>query len=151
MNECLKLHRLSHACAGKPVLRCFAGLFRHMGQFLFACHIGTNAEIGEGCLFQHNGLGVVISEHAHIGRNVMIYQHVTIGARRGADVPMIEDDVVIGAGALLLGDIVIGRGAKVGAGSVVLNDVPAGATAVGNPARVLFENTESLRGVDGRE
>lgn len=137
MNECYKFYKAAHACTKGPrIIRPLAGLVRHLTQLLFACHIGSHAEIGEGCMFQHNGLGCVISEHAVIGKNVEFYQHVTVGARNGG-VPTIEDGVSIGANAVLLGDIVIHKGAKIGAGAVVLDDVPAGSTAVGVPARII--------------
>lgn len=140
MNECLKLYKASHACVeGPKALRPIGAVLRHLGQFLFACHIGSGAEIGEGCVFQHNGLGVVISEHAILGERCMVYQHVTIGALQDGskEVPVIGNDVVIGAGATLLGPIKIGDGAKIGAGAVVLKDVPEGVTAVGVPAKIL--------------
>lgn len=142
MNECLKIHRLSHACAvGPKILRPFAGLLRHLNQLLFACHIGSNAEIGQGCVFQHNGLGVVVSEKAVIGDNVEVFQHVTIGDVRGG-VPVIEDNVSIGANAVVLGAIIVHEGARIGAGAVVLKDVPPCATAVGVPARVINQGAE---------
>ena len=140
MNECLKLHKVAHACVKSSIfIKSFAGVFRHLSQFLFACHIGSHAQIGKDCLFQHNGLGVVISEHAVIGNDCVIYQHVTIGALEdGSDkVPVVGNSVVIGAGSCLLGPIHIGDGAKIGAGAVVLIDVPAGATAVGVPAKIV--------------
>lgn len=137
MNECFKLYKAAHACTkGPKFVRPLAGVFRHLSQLLFACHIGSHAEIGEGCLFQHNGVGCVISEKAVIGKNCMLYQHVTVGALEGA--PIIEDDVLIGANAVLLGNITVHKGAKIGAGAVVLCDVPGGATAVGVPAKVLL-------------
>lgn len=84
MNECYKFYKAAHACTKGPrIIRPLAGLVRHLTQLLFACHIGSHAEIGEGCMFQHNGLGCVISEHAVIGKNVEFYQHVTVGARNG--------------------------------------------------------------------
>lgn len=138
MNECFRLYKAAHACTkGPKFVRPLAGVFRHLSQFLFACHIGSQAEIGDGCLFQHNGVGCVISEQALIGKNCEFYQHVTVGALRGG-VPIIEDDVSIGANAVLLGNIVIHKGAKIGAGAVVLCDVPEGATAVGVPARIIM-------------
>ena len=89
MNECFKLYKAAHACAKGPrLVRPLAGVFRHLSQLLFACHIGGHAEIGEGCLFQHNGLGCVISEKAVIGKNVEFYQHVTVGALRGGYLPL---------------------------------------------------------------
>ena len=138
MNECFRLYKAAHACTkGPKLVRPLAGVFRHLSQFLFACHIGSQAEIGDGCLFQHNGVGCVISEQALIGKNCEFYQHVTVGALRGG-VPIIEDDVSIGANAVLLGNIVIHKGAKIGAGAVVLCDVPDGATAVGVPAKIIM-------------
>lgn len=124
---------------GPRALRPIGAILRHLDQLLFACHIGSHAQIGEGCVFQHNGLGVVISEHAVLGNRCMVYQHVTVGALEDGseEVPTIGDDVVIGAGATLLGPIHVGDGAKVGAGAVVLRDVPSGATAVGVPAKIL--------------
>lgn len=84
MNECFKLYKAAHACTkGPKFVRPLAGAFRHLSQLLFACHIGSHAEIGEGCLFQHNGVGCVISEKAVIGKNCMLYQHVTVGALEG--------------------------------------------------------------------
>lgn len=137
MNECFKLYKAAHACTkGPKFVRPLAGVFRHLSQLLFACHFGSHAEIGEGCLFQHNGVGCVISEKAVIGKNCMLYQHVTVGALGGS--PIIEDDVLIGANAVLLGNITVHKGAKIGAGAVVLCDVPGGATAVGVPAKVLL-------------
>lgn len=124
---------------GPKVLRPIGAVLRHLDQLLFACHIGSHAQIGEECVFQHNGLGVVISEHAVLGDRCMVYQHVTVGALEDGSekVPTIGNDVIIGAGATLLGPIRIGDGAKIGAGAVVLRDVPSGATAVGVPAKIL--------------
>lgn len=140
MNECLKLHRVAqHLYAGGRIRKGFGAILRHLNQFMFSCHIGSGAQIGEGCVFQHNGVGVVISDHAVIGDNCIIYQNVTIGVLEDGSVcaPVINDGVVIGAGAILLGGITIGKDAKVGAGAVVIHDVPAGATAVGVPARIV--------------
>lgn len=137
MNECLRIHRLAHACVmGPAIARPLGALLRHVNQLLFSCHIGSHAQIGRNCLFQHNGLGVVISEKAVIGDDVEIYQHVTIGSLRGG-VPIIEDGVSIGANAVVLGAITVHRGAKIGAGAVVIDDVPEMATAVGVPARII--------------
>ena len=88
----------------------------------------------------HNGLGVVIHENAVVGRNVLICQNVTIGGGRGEAHPSgcatIEDGVMIGAGAVLLGPIHIGKNVKIGANAVVLNDVPENMTVTGVPAEV---------------
>ncbi|MDU5080323.1 serine O-acetyltransferase EpsC [Tissierella carlieri] len=102
--------------------------------------IHPGAKIGEKLFIDH-GMGVVIGETAEIGNNVLMYHGVTlggIGGEKGAKRhPTIEDDVIIGAGAKILGPITIGKGAKIGANSVVLEDVPPYSTAVGAPARVV--------------
>jgi serine O-acetyltransferase len=93
------------------------------------------AEIGDSLFIDH-GSGVVIGETAEIGNNVTLYQGVTLGGTgfaRGKRHPTVEDDVVVGSGAKLLGPIHVGQGAKVGANSVIIHDVPANSTVVGNP------------------
>lgn len=150
MNECLMIHRLSHACVryGAPGL-ILAALFRHLNQFLFSCHIGSHAAIADDVLFQHNGCGVVVSEHAAIGGGSVLFQHVTLGVagnRPGA--PVIGKGVLVGAGAKVLGPVKVGDGAKIGANAVVLQDVPAGATAVGVPARII-KRADGISSSDG--
>src|ERR671931_1495493 len=93
------------------------------------------AKIGDALFIDH-GTGVVIGETAEIGDNVTLYQGVTLGGTgfaTGKRHPTVEDDVVVGSGAKLLGPITVGHGAKVGANSVVIHDVPANSTVVGNP------------------
>ena len=101
--------------------------------------IHPGATIGDGLFIDH-GTGVVIGETAEIGNNVTIYQGVTLGGT-GKDVgkrhPTIQDNVMISAGAKILGPVVIGEGSKVGAGSVVLKDVPSHCTVVGVPGRIV--------------
>jgi serine O-acetyltransferase len=82
--------------------------------------------------------GIVIHPRASIGPNCLIFQQVTIGTAKGEGVPTLGAGVEIGAGARILGDIVIGDNAKIGANAVVLCDVPEGATAVGVPARIVL-------------
>ncbi|CAA3012017.1 serine acetyltransferase 5 [Olea europaea var. sylvestris] len=106
---------------------------------VFAVDIHPAAKIGKGILFDH-ATGVVVGETAVIGNNVSILHHVTLGGTGkvcGDRHPKIDDGVLIGAGATILGNIKIGEGAKIGAGSVVLIDVPPRTTAVGNPARLV--------------
>ena len=101
--------------------------------------IHPGATIGKGLFIDH-GIGVVIGETAEIGENCLIFHGSTlggIGGESGKRHPTLGNNVVVGAGAKLLGNITIGDNAKIGANAVVLQDVPAGATAVGVPARII--------------
>ncbi len=131
-------HRLAHPlyCAGLPFV---PRLLSQVARLLTGIEIHPGAVIGCGLFIDH-GMGVVIGETAIVGCDVLLFHGVTLGgvdARPGRRHPLVGDSVVIGAGAKVLGAITVGPGAKVGAQSVVLSDVPAGATAVGIPARVL--------------
>jgi len=112
--------------------------------------IHPGATIGEGLFIDH-GMGVVVGETAIIGNDVTIYQGVTLGGtgkERGKRHPTIEDRVVIGVGATVLGNITIGRGSKVGAGAVVVNNVPPNCTVVGVPGRVVVREGARVDVVD---
>jgi serine O-acetyltransferase len=104
--------------------------------------IPINTGIGGGLMLPHPN-GVVVHDQASIGSNCLICQQVTIGVRRQNDVPIIGDGVCIGAGAKILGSVHIGNYAKVGASAVVLKNVPAYATAVGIPARIITRKQEA--------
>jgi serine O-acetyltransferase len=111
----------------------------HISRFLTGIEIHPGATIGEGFFIDH-GMGVVIGETSVIGDNVTLYQGVTLGGtshRRAKRHPTLGDNVVVGVGAQLIGDITIGENSKVGAGSVVVSSVPANATVVGVPGRVV--------------
>ncbi|MDU1855059.1 MAG: serine O-acetyltransferase EpsC, partial [Clostridium baratii] len=100
------------------------------------------AKIGKGLFIDH-GMGVVIGETAEVGDNVTIYHGVTLGGTgkdKGKRHPTVKDNVIIGAGAKVLGPITIGNNVKVGANSVVLKDVPDNATAVGMPAKIIIKD-----------
>jgi serine O-acetyltransferase len=109
-------------------------------RILFYAVIPPETEIGKNILFGYNGLGIVIHPKCRIGDNVTIAQHATLGGLEGSGVPIIGNNVFIGAGARLLGDIKIGNNAKIGANAVVLINVPDNATAVGVPARIIKHN-----------
>lgn len=105
---------------------------------VYACDIMPQTVIGEHPHFAHQGIGVVINQDAVIGNNVKIGAHVVIGGRNGNPmVPHIGDNVEIGAGAILLGEITIGNNAIIGAGAVILKSVPENAVVVGNPGRII--------------
>ena len=107
-------------------------------RIVFSTVVPPGVQMGEGVLLGYKGLGIIIHRRAVIGNNVLVGAHVTIGGRgEYHDVPVIEDDVMIGTGAKILGPVRIGRGARIGANAVVLKNVPPGASAVGIPARVI--------------
>jgi len=108
------------------------------------------AQIGHALFIDH-GAGVVIGETAEIGDNVTLYQGVTLGGtgfQRGKRHPTIENNVVVGSGAKLLGPIVVGNCAKIGANSVVIHDVPANSTVVGNPGHPVRVDGKRPEGPD---
>lgn len=117
----------------------FPRLISQIARLLTLIEIHPGAKIGPGCFIDH-GNGIVIGETTEIGENVTIFQAVTLGGtgkEKGKRHPTVGNNVVIGANAIVLGAITIGDNAKIGAGAVVTKSVPAGATVVGNPARIL--------------
>ncbi len=117
-----------------------------VARFLTAIEIHPGAKIARRLFIDH-GLGVVIGETAVIGNDVTLYQGVTLGGtgkEQGKRHPTIEDDVVIGSGAKVLGNITVGRNCRIGAGSVVLRNVPDNSTVVGVPAHIIFRNGERV-------
>ena len=132
------MHRLAH-WLWTHRLRFCARLLSHISRFLTGIEIHPGAKLGRRVFIDH-GMGVVIGETAEVGDDVLIYQGVVLGGTSKEKIkrhPTVEDKVVIGAGAIVLGNITIGRGAKIGSGSVVIKDVPPGATVVGVPGRVV--------------
>jgi serine O-acetyltransferase len=133
----LKIHALAHWLFEKhvPVIPRFLALFNRV---VFAVQLPAETRVGRGVQLGYSGLGTVIHARAVIGDRVSIGAGVVIGGRSNIyEVPIIEDDVLLGVGAKILGPVRVGRGAQVGANAVVLNDVPAGAVVGGIPARVL--------------
>ncbi|MBK7415494.1 MAG: serine O-acetyltransferase [Dechloromonas sp.] len=140
----LIFHRLGHWLWGHR-LRWLARFTAHISRFLTGIEIHPGATIGRRFFIDH-GMGVVIGETALIGNDVTLYHGVTLGGtswNKGKRHPTLEDGVVIGAGAKVLGPITISAGAKVGSNAVVTKPLPAGATAVGNPARILDNSQQS--------
>jgi len=134
----LVFYRISNSIYKKGFKR-LARFIMAINQFITNIDIHPAATIGENVFIDH-GIGVVIGETAIIGNNVTIYQGVTLGGvslNPGKRHPTIEDDVTIGAGAKILGNITIGKGSKIGANSVVVKDVPPYSTVVGIPGKVI--------------
>jgi len=119
-------------------LKFWARFVSHISRFLTGIEIHPGAQLGRRVVIDH-GMGVVIGETAEVGDDVLIYMGVVLGGTALENVkrhPTIESDVIIGSGAIVLGPIRIGKGAKVGAGAVVVRSVPPGATVVGVPGRI---------------
>ena len=134
----LQLHRFSHML-WKVKLRWLARFMSHIARFLTGVEIHPGATIGRRVFIDH-GMGVVIGETAEIGDGCTLYHGVTLGGvswNKGKRHPTLGRDVVVGAGAKILGPFLVGDGAKVGSNSVVVKPVPAGATVVGIPARIV--------------
>ncbi len=136
----LIMHRLSH-WIWKHRFYWLARFSSHIARWLTGIEIHPGATIGRRVFIDH-GMGVVIGETAVIGDDCTLYHGVTLGGtswNKGKRHPTLETGVVIGAGAKVLGPITIGANAKIGSNAVVVKDVPAEATAVGIPARILDE------------
>lgn len=121
-------------------------MLSQFARFLTGIEIHPGAKIGRRLFIDH-GLGVVIGETAIVGNDVTLYQGVTLGGtgkERGKRHPTIDDEVVIGGGAKVLGNITIGRDCRIGAGSVVLRNVPEHSTVVGVPGHIIFRNGQRI-------
>lgn len=121
--------------------RTLARLVAHIGRLLTGIEIHPGAKIGERLFIDH-GMGVVIGQTAIVGDDVTLYHGVTLGGRGDGQSgekrhPTLQNGVMVGSFAQVLGDITIGENARIGASAVVINDVPAGCTAIGNPARFV--------------
>ena len=136
----LWFHRVAHFLWWHR-LRLLGRLLSHLSRFLTGIEIHPGARIGRRFFIDH-GMSVVIGETTEIGDDVLLYQGVVLGGTTHEKLkrhPTLGNNVVVGAGATLLGAITIGDGVRVGAGSVVVNSVPPGATVVGIPGRVVTE------------
>lgn len=136
-----------HAQKRSPLawLICKVSVLQHrMWSVITGADIPVNCQLGGGLLMPHPN-GIVIHPGAVIGVNCLILQQVTIGAGHGQQLPVIHGHVDIGAGAKVIGGVMLGAHAKVGANAVVMCDVPEGATAVGIPARVLKTSPRTLQ------
>jgi serine O-acetyltransferase len=143
----LVLHRWAHA-AWSANLKWLGRFVSHLGRFLTGIEIHPGATIGRRVFIDH-GMGVVIGETAEVGDDCTIYQGVTLGgtslAKGAKRHPTLGRGVIVGANAQVLGGFTVGDGARVGGGSVVVKPVPAGATAVGNPARIIQAEADAAR------
>lgn len=140
----LWLHRLAHFF-WRHKLQLIGRLLSHVSRFLTGVDIHPGAKIGRRFFIDH-GAGVVIGETAEIGNDVLMYQGAVLGGttlKKEKRHPTIRDNVVIGAGSVVLGAITVGDNAKIGSNSVVLKSVPSGTTVVGVPGRIVEDHKES--------
>ena len=136
----LALHRLSHALWGRK-LRLSARVLSHYTRFLTGVELHPGASIAEGVFIDH-GMGVVIGETAVVEEGCIIYKGVVLGGtslERKVRHPHLHRGVIVGSNACVLGAISVGEGARIGSASVVIKNVPAGATVVGVPGRIVRE------------
>ena len=143
----LLMHRWAHACWRRG-FRWSGRFISHLARFFTGIEIHPGAVIGRRVFIDH-GMGVVVGETAEIGDGCTIYQGVTLGGtaltRGSKRHPTLGKNVIVGANSQVLGGFVVGDGARVGSNAVVLKAVPPGATAVGNPARILLKEDEAQR------
>jgi serine O-acetyltransferase len=143
----LVLHRLAHWCWARG-LHWLGRFVSHLGRFFTGIEIHPGATMGRRVFIDH-GMGVVIGETAEVGDDCTIYQGVTLGgtslARGAKRHPTLGRGVIVGANSQVLGGFTVGDGARVGSNAVVLKAVPPGATAVGNPARILEAEADARR------
>lgn len=143
-----RMVRLMQAVRRRGTLgRALSLMLERRVQTRFRCFVSRLARISPDLAMPHP-VGIVIGEGVEIGARCTIFQNVTLGAARvagpsNARYPILEDDVTVFAGAVIVGSVRIGKGAMIGANSVVLHDVPAGAVAVGSPARVVRRQGEA--------
>jgi serine O-acetyltransferase len=138
-------HRIAH-WLWIHQLKLIARWISHVNRFLTGIEIHPGAVIESGFFIDH-GMGVIIGETAEVGRNVTLYHGVTLGGvslEKGKRHPTIEDDVVIGAGAKVLGAITIGKGSRIGANAVVVKSVPPNSVVVGIPGQVVRRSRPHL-------
>jgi serine O-acetyltransferase len=141
------LHRISHAVWQRD-FKWLARMLSHLARWLTGIEIHPGAQIGRRFFIDH-GMGVVIGETAIIGDDCTLYHGVTLGGtswEKGKRHPTLANNVVVGAGAKVLGPIEIGEGARIGSNAVVVKDVPSGATVVGVPGRLINQTRSGANG-----
>ena len=142
-------HRIAHVL-NRMKVPFFPRFISQMGRFMTGIEIHPGARIGKSLFIDH-GMGVVIGETSIVGDNVTIFQGATLGGtgkERGKRHPTIGNNVVIGTGAKVLGDITVGDNVQVGANAVVIRDVPANATIVGVPGRIARKEGKKIAGIN---
>jgi len=138
--QAILFHRFNHWLWNKK-LNLLARMTAHVARFLTGIEIHPGAQIGRRFFIDH-GMGIVIGETSEVGIDVSIYHGVTLGGttwKKGKRHPTLKDNVVVGAGAKILGPITIGKGARIGCNAVVVKDIPPDSTVVGVPGHVVVK------------
>ena len=150
--QAILMHRFNHWLWTNELFL-LARMFAHLTRFLTGIEIHPGATIGRRFFIDH-GMGIVIGETSEIGDDCSIYHGVTLGGttwNKGKRHPTLENNVVIGAGAKVLGPVTISTGARIGCNAVVVKDVPAGATVVGVPGHVVIKKEVAEKAEQQRE
>ena len=145
----LAFHRIAHGLWRRRWMT-LARFVSHVARFLTGIEIHPAATLGPGLFIDH-GMGVVIGETAEVGEDVTLLQGVTLGGtslRREKRHPTLGNNVVVGAGAKIIGAIRVGDGSRIGAGSVVVREVPPNSVVVGVPGRVTYRDGQRVGGID---
>ena len=125
-------------CLHIPIL---PQMIKALIRIFFGCVVSYKTEIGEGSILAYGGLGIVIHERCKIGKNCVIAQNVTLGGTSHKyNVPIIKDNVYIGAGAVILGEVTVGNNVVIGANAVVTKNIPDNCVVAGIPAKIIKEN-----------
>ena len=132
-----KLARLLY-CLHIPIL---PQIIKAVIRIFFGCVVSYKTEIGEGTILAYGGVGIVIHERCKIGKNCVIAQNVTLGGTSHKyNVPVLGDNVYVGAGAVILGEVTVGNNVVIGANSVVTKDIPDNCVVAGVPAKIIKKN-----------
>ncbi len=143
--QAILFHRFNH-CLWNKKLNLLARMTAHVARFLTGIEIHPGAQIGRRFFIDH-GMGIVVGETSEIGDDVSIYHGVTLGGttwEKGKRHPTLKDNVVVGAGAKILGPITIGEGARIGCNAVVVKDIPPNSTVVGVPGHVVVKKDVTI-------
>ena len=142
MSRIMRAYRFMHKCYKRHIPIIPKAMYYYI-RVLYSAEIPPSCTLAEGVDLVHGGLGVVIHDKAIVGSGTKIYQNVTIAGKTNAEnpearrYPIIGENVLIGAGACVLGGVTIGNNVQIGANAVVTHDIPEGAVAVGIPARLI--------------
>ena len=137
----VQIARISHRVY-KNVGGSIAQVFKNINRIIYSCDIAYQVDIPSSTIMPHQGLGVVMHPKTTIGENCVIFHNTTFGSKHGLNskdvAPILGNNVIVGVGAVVLGNITIGNNVSIGANSVVVDDIPDNAVVAGKPAQILY-------------